>query len=38
MGERMYYYTDFNTFKLILQNGTLRFKESTCSNDKLDTS
>ena len=31
MGERMYYYTDFNTFKLILQNGTLRFKESTCS-------
>ena len=37
MGERMYYYTDFNTFKLILQNGTLRFKESTCSNDKLDT-
>ena len=37
MGKRMYYYTDFNTFKLILQNGTLRFKESTCSNDKLDT-
>ena len=37
MGKRMYYYTDFNTFKLILQNGTLRFKESTYSNDKLDT-
>lgn len=35
--ERLYYYTDFNTFMLILQNGTLRFKESTASNDKLDT-
>ena len=35
--EKLYYYTDFNTFKLILQNGTLRFKESTASNDKLDT-
>lgn len=35
--EKIYYYTDFNTFKLILQNGTLRFKESTSSNDRLDT-
>lgn len=35
--EGIYYYTDFNTFKLILENGTLRFKESTSSNDKLDT-
>ena len=35
--EVMYYYTDYNTFKLILANGTLRFKESTSSNDKLDT-
>lgn len=33
----MYYYTDYNTFKLILMNGTLRFKESTSSNDRLDT-
>ena len=33
----MYYYTDYNTFKLILTNGTLRFKESTSSNDRLDT-
>ena len=32
----MYYYTDYNTFKLILTNGTLRFKESTASNDRLD--
>lgn len=31
------YYTDFDTFKLILEHGTLRFKESTKSNDKLDT-
>ena len=35
--EKLYYYTDFNTFKLILQHGTLRFKESTSSNDRLDT-
>ena len=35
--EVIYYYTDYNTFKLILANGTLRFKESTSSNDKLDT-
>ncbi len=35
--EKLYYYTDFNTFKLILEYGTLRFKESTSSNDKLDT-
>lgn len=37
MNDRIYHYTDFNTFKLILLNGTLRFKESTSSNDKLDT-
>lgn len=35
--EKLYYYTDYNTFKLILKNGTLRFKESTGSNDKLDS-
>lgn len=35
--EKIYYYTDFNTFKLILENSTLRFKESTSSNDLLDT-
>lgn len=35
--DKLYYYTDYNTFKLILLNGTLRFKESTSSNDKLDT-
>lgn len=35
--EKIYYYTDFNTFKLILENSTLRFKESTTSNDLLDT-
>ena len=35
--EKLYYYTDFNTFKLILQNATLRFKESTSSNDNFDT-
>jgi len=35
--RELYYYTDFETFKLILSNGTLRFKESTKSNDKLDT-
>lgn len=37
MGRKIYYYTDYNTFKLILQNGTLRFKQSTSSNDSLDT-
>ena len=37
MNEKLYYYTDINTFKLILKNGTLRFKESTSSNDNLDT-
>lgn len=35
--DKLYYYTDFNTFKLILEHGTLRFKESTSSNDSLDT-
>ena len=33
----LFYYTDYETFRLILSNGTLRFKESTKSNDKLDT-
>ena len=37
MGRKMYYYTDYNTFKLILLNGTLRFKQSTASNDHMDT-
>lgn len=37
MKEPLYYYTDFETFKLILQNGTLRFKESITSNDMKDT-
>lgn len=37
MGRKIYYYTDYNTFKLIMQNGTLRFKQSTSSNDCLDT-
>lgn len=35
--SELYYYTDFETFKTIMNNGTLRFKESTKSNDKLDT-
>lgn len=35
--SELYYYTDFETFKKIIINGTLRFKESTRSNDKLDT-
>ena len=35
--ETAYYYTNLDTFKLILQYGTLRFKESTESNDKKDT-
>lgn len=35
--NELYYYTDFKTFKDIIGNGTLRFKESTRSNDKLDT-
>lgn len=35
--DKLYYYTDYNTFKLILVNGTLRSKESTSSNDRLDT-
>ncbi len=37
MGKKLYYYTDYNTFKLILLNGTLRFKQSTASNDHMDT-
>lgn len=35
--NHVYYYTDLDTFKLILEHGTLRFKESTSSNDLLDT-
>lgn len=35
--DKLYHYTNFDTFKKILQFGTLRFKESTSSNDKLDT-
>ncbi len=37
MIKKLYYYTSFKTFKLILENGTLRFKESTSSNDLRDT-
>ncbi len=32
-----YYYTDYQTFEQILLKGTLRFKESTSSNDLEDT-
>lgn len=35
--NNIYHYTSFDKFKCILQNGTLRFKESTQSNDLLDT-
>lgn len=35
--ELIYHYTSFDKFKCILENGTLRFKESTKSNDSLDT-
>ena len=35
--ETWYHYTDFEKFKCILANGTLRFKCSTQSNDILDT-
>lgn len=35
--SKLYYYTDYQTFKLILENGTVRFKESTESNDLKDT-
>ena len=33
----IYHYTSLDKFKCILQYGTLRFKESTTSNDLLDT-
>lgn len=33
----IYHYTSFDKFKCILEYGTLRFKESTKSNDVLDT-
>ena len=33
----IYHYTSFDKFKCILKYGTLRFKESTQSNDMLDT-
>lgn len=35
--ETWYHYTAFEKFKCILENGTLRFKLSTQSNDILDT-
>ncbi|MGN0274464.1 MAG: hypothetical protein ACI4DT_06755 [Chordicoccus sp.] len=35
--SKLYYYTDYQTFKLILEKGTMRFKESTESNDRKDT-
>jgi hypothetical protein len=33
----IYHYTSFDKFKCILEHGTLRFKESTKSNDIVDT-
>lgn len=33
----IYHYTSFEKLQCILANGTLRFKESTCSNDILDS-
>ena len=33
----IYHYTSFEKLQCILKNGTLRFKESTSSNDILDT-
>ena len=33
----IYHYTSFEKFQCILKYGTLRFKESTSSNDVLDT-
>lgn len=33
----IYHYTSFDKFQCILRYGTLRFKESTKSNDVLDT-
>lgn len=33
----IYHYTSFEKLQYILKNGTLRFKESTSSNDALDT-
>ena len=33
----IYHYTSYEKLQYILKNGTLRFKESTSSNDALDT-
>lgn len=33
----IYHYTSFDKLQCILKYGTLRFKESTSSNDVLDT-
>lgn len=33
----VYHYTSFDKFEQIMKNGTLRFKESTASNDYQDT-
>ncbi len=35
--KNIYHYTSFDKFKCILKYGSLRFKESTKSNDVLDT-
>lgn len=35
--EVVYHYTSYDKLQYILKNGTLRFKESTESNDMLDT-
>ena len=37
MGNLIYHYTSFEKLQCILKYGTLRFKESTSSNDVLDT-
>lgn len=37
MDNLIYHYTSFEKLQCILKNGTLRFKESTSSNDVLDT-
>ena len=37
MGNKIYHYTNYDSFIKILKNGTLRFNRSTSSNDCLDT-
>ena len=37
MDNLIYHYTSFEKLQCILKYGTLRFKESTSSNDILDT-